>query len=285
MLILIITVVLAIVFSVIQKGLVDVSTSTKNEQSSRAFSAAEAGIEYALLQEAGSGSKIADISNDSKFDVADSVKYPKIPTSGRQHALEFKEVAKEDVAQVWLANPDPSKEVSGVPIQGYKKNSLDIYWGNSQTDKAALAAKVIFYLDGVGYNQMSFNLDPDSTRASASNFTPVDCSTPSPPVTTNEGVDRTFTCFKNISGWPGSAKLMLVRFRLLYNTNSQPVAIRGEGCSDADGGCFIPPQVRIIKSTGTSGNIQRQVQVFTQEQVVPHYFDYALFSIGKINKE
>ena len=47
-LILVMTVALAIGLSVIQKSLVDVSTSTKVEQSSMAFSAAEAGIERSL---------------------------------------------------------------------------------------------------------------------------------------------------------------------------------------------------------------------------------------------
>ena len=49
-LVLVITVALAIGISVVQRSLSDISTSTKVEESSRAFSAAEAGIERALKE-------------------------------------------------------------------------------------------------------------------------------------------------------------------------------------------------------------------------------------------
>src|SRR3989339_1641784 len=51
-LILVMAVALAIGISVIQRSLSDISTSSKVEQSSRAFSAAEAGIEKALRGDA-----------------------------------------------------------------------------------------------------------------------------------------------------------------------------------------------------------------------------------------
>ena len=47
-LILVMTVGLAIGLSIVQKSLVDISTASKIEQSSRAYSAAEAGVERAF---------------------------------------------------------------------------------------------------------------------------------------------------------------------------------------------------------------------------------------------
>ena len=47
-LLLVMTVALGVGLTIVQRSLTDISTSTKVEQSSRAFSAAEAGIEKAL---------------------------------------------------------------------------------------------------------------------------------------------------------------------------------------------------------------------------------------------
>ena len=76
--------------------------------------------------------------------------------------------------------------------------------------------------------------------------------------------------------------LMLIRARLLYNTTSQPFAVQAVGtCGQA---CSIPPQAKIITSTGVTGETQRRVRVFQIQKVVPPYFDYAIFSAGDISK-
>src|SRR3989338_1010156 len=132
-LVLVMTVALAIGISVIQRSLSDVSTSSKVEQSSRAFSAAEAGIENKLS--GGTGS-INFTENSSTAEVTGGDLVPVVPAVGtRQVPLEYPPLAKEEVAHVWLANPDTAAEF-------YKPltNDLDIYWGDpkASSDKAAL---------------------------------------------------------------------------------------------------------------------------------------------------
>lgn len=266
MLILVLSVALAIALSIIQKSLVDVSTSTKVEQSSRAFSAAEAGIEKALqVQQA--GSTMIEFQNNSKSNVIDSGLKPSIPgSSQRQEPLEFPPLSKEEVVQVWLADFDSNRNP---PDEYYKQPTLDVYWGNSATDQAALELTLIYHKEGK-YQSKKWYLD-HSARPSTNSFEKLSCS----------GATLTgYQCQKLLTGLEG--RLILLRARLLYNTISQPFAVQAAGNCGRD--CSLPPQARIFTSTGTSGDTQRTVKLFQQSKVIPPYFDYAIFSVQDIEK-
>lgn len=281
-LILVMSVALAIGLSVIQKSLVDISTSTKVEQSSRAFSAAEAGIEKALQV----GSTAVEFGNNSKAEVSYSGLIPCVPgapecaqTSGqRQAPLEFPPLSKEEVVQVWLADYN---SVANPPAYYYKQTSLDVYWGNSTEDKAALDLSLVYY-DGSKYESSKglkqWYLDHSVTRTPSNGFDQVACS----------GYtlgSSTYQCKKTIGVSPDPAlpaNLVLLRARLLYNTNSQPFAVQAVNNCGID--CSLPPQARIYDSVGVSGEAQRSVRLFQQNKVLPPYFDYAIFSVGEIKK-
>lgn len=303
-LILVMTVALSIGLSVVQKSLVDVSTASKVEQSSRAFSAAEAGIEKAL-----SSSASLNCTDQTDTDICESfvnssvIKeidasgfIPAVPgdaSSGldpQQNALEFPPLAKEDIAQVWLINPTST---ANPPTEFYMPSSktanrgIEIYWGSPTAEKAALEVKIIYY-NGSAYTTAPYYFDSDASRSSGNGFTNVsgDCSASLTPIDTTTGASRSFYCKRiiNPSSTPAfpSSGLMLVRMRLLYNSTSQPVAVRGYGtCGQA---CSLPPQARIVTSTGVSGETQRTIKVFQLDKVVPPFFDYAIFSAGDITK-
>lgn len=279
-LILIMTVGLAIGLAVIQRSLSDISTSSKVEQSSRAFSAAEAGIEKAL----GTGSTAPfTLQNNATAVAEDSGLAPPTAAFGTQQVpFEYPPLSKEEVAHIWLADPfsylDP-------PALFYKQNSLDIYWGNSLTDKAALELTLVYYDDVAKvYGKKSWYLD-QTVRSPANNFDRnANCSG------FNLGLNF-YQCKYTIGGTNSGVAdpkgvlpsgLMLIRGRLLYNTTSQPLAVQGVGTCGKD--CSLPPQSRTLISTGTSGETQRRVKLFQVNKVVPPYFDYAIFSAGPINK-
>lgn len=278
-LILVMSVALAIGLSVIQKSLVDISTSTKVEQSSRAFSAAEAGIEKALQV----GSTAVEFDNNAKANVADSGLLPCVPgatecdeeTDDRQAPLEFPPVSKEEVIQVWLA--DYTKD----PLEyHYKQTSLDVYWGDSSTDKAALELKLVYY-DGSKYDSRKWYLDHSITRIPDNGFSQVSCSGGS----SEKLGSNQYQCKMSIGVSPDSplpTNLILLRARLLYNSTSQPFAVLATGTCGTD--CSLPPQARVYTSTGVSGDTQRSVKLFQQNKVIPPYFDYAIFSVGEIKK-
>lgn len=273
-LILVMTVALAIGLSVIQRSLSDISTSSKVEQSSRAFSAAEAGIEKALRGDP-SGVNFADTASSAQ--VTDSGLLP-----GPAQPLEYPPISKEEVAQVWLADPTTLGEY-------YNQTSLHIAWGTPTTnddEKPAIEVTVV-YLSGT-YLSKKFYFDSNSFRTSINRFTDVstDCSN-SPPITidTSMGSNRVFYCRNSLDLSGITPRLILLRARILYSSSSQPFAVlpRGPaGCVSS--ACSLPPQARIITSTGTAGETQRKVQVFQLNKVVAPYFDYAIFSVGEIRK-
>lgn len=271
-LILVMTVALAIGLSVIQRSLSDVSTSTKVEQSTRAFSAAEAGIEKAIQKKGGIGTPF-DLGNNSSIERVDKVDIP------GDVALEYLPISKEELAQVWLANPgDLSQVYTGCTAPGVCY--LGIYWGDEgNTDHPAIEVTVIYDASGV-YKSKKYYLDRDAA-VRGNGFDPVVNCPSSPIVTSLNSSPKTFYCSKNIpvdSGTlPGISKLIMVRARLLYAVVSHSFAVKPVTGS-------LPVQASIYTSTGSSGGTQRRIQVLRLDKVVPFYFDYAIFSVGDINK-
>lgn len=277
LLIVIITIALATGLSIIQKSISDVSTASKVEQSSRAFSAAEAGIEQTL--QGGSGNVIFSENNSSAI-VSDQGLQPVVVAGSPQNALEYPPLAKEDIVQVWLAN---FNDTSNPPAIFYNPPSsqLDVYWGSKQTndnDDAALEITLVYH-DGINYLSKKWYFDSYATRAPENNFEKVNCSGGNTP----EGGNIQYYCKKTIEGLPAApSRLILLRARLLYNSVSQPLAVQAVGtCGFA---CSLPPQAREIYSRGISGETQRTIKIFQVEKVVPFYYDYAIFSTGEISK-
>lgn len=270
-LILVMTVALGIGISVVQRSLSDISTASKVEQSSRAFSAAEAGIEKYLNQSVSctpDTCKFQFSENSSEVKVEGGDLMPAIPASGtRQAALEYPPLSKEEVAHVWLAD---YTNLSNPPPAAYTQNSLDIYWGNSSTDPAALELTLV-YSESNKYKIKKWYFD-QIKRDPLNNFKKVNC--------TGKYSLAGYQCNEKIDALPSN--LMLLRARLLYNTASQPFAV--QAVNTCGKGCSIPPQAKILVSTGTAGGTQRKVRLFQIEKAVPPYLDYAIFSAGEINK-
>lgn len=286
-LILVMTVALAIGLSVIQRSLSDVSTATKLEQSSRAFSAAEAGIEKAIQSGTGFTASIPLGNNASIQEVQASP----IPTTGQ--AMEYSPLAKEELAQVWLADPTSSVFPScDAGKNCYTQSSIDIYWGLSgiTDDKPAIGITLVYFY-GTQYQSEKFYFDSDAARtvgASSNGFIPATCAG-SYTTDTNLGSGRPFLCKSTLdfTSLLAGSKLILLRARILYSNTSQSFAVQP---LNASGGkctvvaCSLPIQAKMFTATGISGQTQRKVQVFRLDKVVPPYFDYAIFSAGPIDK-
>src|SRR3989344_5511027 len=90
-LLLIMTVALGIGLSLVQRSLGDISTSIKVEQSSRAFSAAEAGIESAIKGNL-TGVNFPDAKSSATV-------VSTVPELGQ--ALEYPPIGKEEIAHFW----------------------------------------------------------------------------------------------------------------------------------------------------------------------------------------
>lgn len=294
-LILVMAVALVIGLSVIQRSLTDVSTSTKVEQSSRAFSAAEAGIEQYLgsntnctpdtckVEFSDIGSKAA-VEGGDLIPCLSGLPGCEQPANTRQNPLEFPLLSKEEVAQVWLADPLSEDNPPAVFYNPPTTRTLDIFWGNSSENKAALEATLVYYQDSQ-YKSQKFYLDHASSGRN-NNFEQVaSCSSGGQkPQTSDEYKakygDNSYQCKYTLTDLP--ANLMLLRIRLLYNDTSQPFAVWATGSCGSN--CSLPRQAKVLTSKGSSGETLRKVQLFQSIKVVPPYFNYAIFSAGEITK-
>jgi hypothetical protein len=279
-LVLIMTVALAIGISVIQRSLSDISTSNKVEQSTKAFSAAEAGIEKALKLNSDTTVDFAE--NNSSATVTGGNLIPAIPAVGtRQDPFEYPPLAREEVAHIWLADLNST---ASPPALVYTQPSIDIYWGDPiATDKAALELTFVYYDSALGkYLSRKWFLD-QTVRTPVNNFdNTANCTGLFTFSSNSYKCKKTLGDNTGINNGPLPSGSMLIRARLLYNTTSQPFAVQAVGtCGTA---CSIPPQARKLISIGISGQAQRKVQLFQILKVVPPFFDYAIFSAADINK-
>lgn len=272
---------------VTQKSITDVTTSTQNDQASRAFSAAEAGIEKALtLSAPGTVSVLdSDLNNQASAIATRSAELPTSPTE----VLEYPPIGREAVANFWLSQPKTE-------TAAYTAATVNIYFGDSTQTYSASNPKpaievTFFYKNGTNYESSSKYLDSDQVRSSTGNptngFTYV--TTTASPTTfdlktfTSKTTDKPFfkaTASIFPTGCGTCNTPILARVRLLYSTSNQRIAL---GPSDGETQS-LPMQATAYQATGKAGQSQKSLKVFKESYVVPHFFDFALFSVGNITK-
>lgn len=259
-----------------QRSINDVTTSTQSEQFSRAFSAAEAGIEKAISQNSSITLSEDQLGNQSsaKAKVAGC-----LPRFGQ--ALEYPPIGKETIAQFWLMNP----VAPGCSGSSYTGNSVSLYFGNddladNSTQIPAVEVALVRF-DGTIYSTQRRFIDPLSSRRTSNGFEPLNCTGKTVAINTTSSIDNTlqdrqFKCKVTID--TSGATPILLRVRIIYTDKSQKVAVAPES------GKSLPPQAAYYTSTGISGQSQKTLQVFKLYYVAPPFFDFSIFATGKVKK-
>lgn len=276
---------LSVALAVTQRSITNVATSTQSEESTRAFSAAEAGIEKATQTCPPGQPSCTEIDPISLTNQATAKVILSPPLPLPKQALEYPPLGKEEVAQFWLANPTTSP-----PATFYTASSFDIYFGNSDLtttqDFPAIEVNVVTSNAGV-YKSNRYYLDSKS-RNPTNNFNLATCGNVDPIPTANykNSPSSTFYC-KGTIPYPGcsapgctayTGTPIMARVRILYSTTKQSIALAPAL------GNSLPPQATLYTSTGNSGLSQKTISVFRTTNVVPPFFDYAIFSAGNITK-
>lgn len=277
--------ILTIGLIVIQRSTTDISTSTQNDQASRAFSAAEAGIEQAL-QSGTIPSSATPLSNDSSYILSESARLP-LP----RQAFEYIPTTRGETAQVWLANlDDPSLSAF------YKREQVYVYFGDPDAPSSEAPAIEINlvtrnnttgeYLSQRWYYD-TITRDNGFVRCGSDTFSfenpaPINTSLSTDGTVSN---DRRFKCRVRLNTFASSnITPIMIRSRILYS-DKHPFAVAP--IPDADpstDGDNLPPQAKIYTSIGLSGQSRKTIQVQKVEKLVPFFFDYAVFSTSDIIK-
>lgn len=256
---LIMAVALTIGLSVISRSITDIKISQQTEEAARAFSAAEAGIEEALV--AGTGGFGTFEETGAKYTTA---------VAGFGEGTEFvfpQEIQVDEPQTLWLVEHNEDGSINETSY--YTTGSLDVCWGGT----AALEVS-IYYKDGTSYKVARGAYDPDATRRATNNFSSPD------PGSCAELTNKKILNFSGDFGInPATKTLLFLRLRVLY-ANAQVGAVTpGSGI-----GQVLPAQGTRIESTGTAGAATRKVEVVRYYPAPPEIFDFAIYSGGALSK-
>lgn len=257
-LVLITVVGLTIGLSLISRSITDVRISSQIEQSSRAFSAAEAGVESALR-----GAVVGGPTGTVTLPGA-SADYNVTGLGGSGDTYVLPVAVVNTTQTVWLIphNDDGSINEDGTPYPA--NSSLDICWGTEGSGEPAVLLTLI-YKEGAIYKIAKGAYD---SIVRGNNFDPSELA--------GGYCDGNFRYRKQITpttdfGVASSATLLALRVQSLYS--STPIAIKPKA------GQTLPLQGKKITSVGqTETGIARKVQVIEAYKSLPSVFDFTLFS-------
>lgn len=142
--------------AVISRSRTDISLTTEIEESARAFSAAEAGIEQAL--QTGSGTNGVQTLSSGKASFTTIVNQI-AAASGIYRIPEL--VRQGDTQNIWLVNHNPDGTINETPV--YTANTIQLCWrGNTATVPALIVG--VMYKRTNNYYMVRTGYDADQSR-------------------------------------------------------------------------------------------------------------------------
>lgn len=276
---LIMAVVLTIGLATISRSVTDIKISEQTEDSARAFSAAEAGIE-AVLSGIGTGS----LSFPSGVSVD-------VPTPGNllsDDKLSFlypEKLSQNEVATIWLSEYNKTTGVYSNYLAPTAPNqAITVAWGNPGTEpenSTTPALEItVYYKDSLGNIKASkYLLDAAGVGIRDNGFCKkTDLSGSCTGITWGNGVTyggQAIRYSANIAVG-GLYNMYFARLRLLYNNTAHYLGF----------GSFaqLPSQGEKIAAIGRSNQATRKVEVYRLNSAPPDIFDFALYSGGSLVK-
>lgn len=275
-------VVLTLVLSGLSRSVTDVQVTATREDSQRAYTAAESGVEQALLA---AGNISLNLGNGSSFDAQISG-----VGEGKQQYVYPSKLSSGESGTFWFVShkPDNTLACTGNTYPCFTGSSLsNICWGDDPTiDSETPALELTVYYDPApgqpGIAAQDFSTvkvvqgvyDANLTRVASNKFAQA---------TTDCTVDGQHFAFKtgtvnlNTLGVPPACNgipgcLIMARARLIYNDDKHSIGIKTPLSQ------VLPSQGRQIVSTGNSGVSTRKIEVFETFPELPLAFDTAVFS-------
>jgi hypothetical protein len=261
------SVVLTIVLFVMSRSITDIAISTEQADSVRAFSAAEAGVENALITGAGSGGSVTI--GDASYSVDVTNYSENLPTFNYPVPL----LSGDSMTNWFVAHNSTGGITCAAGFACFTGNTLKLCWGNSGTPASGSttpAAEISVYYETTPGSLSTIQVaraafDPNVSRAASNYFTGVDAGT-----CQIDGVSYAFQKTITMSGlgipagsYNVSNGLIFAKVKMLYNTDiGHIVGISANFAGDTT----LPSQGINIVSTGVSGTTgslsNRRVSVF-----------------------
>lgn len=263
--VLVMVVALTVGLSVASRTVTNLRTTIEEENSQRAFSAAEAGVEQALktgqsvsvAQSLGNNAQIKNVS-------IQQIQGTEFLINGGNS------IPQDDGADIWLS--DYPNYTNQWPTGG--NGNITLYWGSPNDTCSSsfltntMSAIEIVVVTGSRVNPLTtrYGFDPCTLRAANNHFT-------QPLSGTYSVSGKTFSNSASITVPAGSG--IIARIIPLY----AGVVIGVKACDSSGGNCLsLPAQGKNIDATGTSGETVRKIRVFQGYPQLPsEFFPYILF--------
>ena len=277
-------VVLTIVLSILSRTITDIAVTTREEEALRAFSAAEAGVEQALIVG-------ADIGATTIGDAAFSADVSGFASGTQEFANPVALASGESLLFWFVAHDADGNLVCNAQYPCFTGRQFRVCWGKPGTAPGSATTPAVeistFYAftpGNPGTTRIArVTADPNATRRASNNFSADDGGT-----CTTGGEDFAFQKVVNLAGLgvPGGSYgvqngLQFAKVRIFYNTDIAHEA--GINVNFA-GNTLLPSQGIRIESVGASGQANRKIDVFQGFGEPPPVFDVAIFSVGGITK-
>ncbi|MFZ5932506.1 MAG: hypothetical protein ACOYT7_00240 [Patescibacteria group bacterium] len=278
-------VVLTIILSILSRTITDIAVTSRGEEALRAFSAAEAGVEQALIV----GTDIGPTQIGDATFTADVASY----AIGSQEFASPFALASGESQIFWFVAHDPTSGdlVCNAQYPCFTGRQIKVCWGKAGTPAGGPTTPAIevstFYAVTPGdYSTVRIardTADPYSARRASNNFSAPDAGT------CTIGTE-TFEFQKTLDlatlGVPAGSYgvqngLQYAKVRIFYNSDSAHEV--GLNVNFA-GNTLLPSQGLRIESTGSSGEANRRIDVFQGWGEPPDVFDAAVFSPPGITK-
>lgn len=266
---LVLTIATTVGLSLIARGTTDVSITRNIEESTRAFSAAEAGVEEALRTGVGGAGPTLDTSLGLTYNVT-------VGEVGGAASVPFVFPQKTLVGvteTIWLVDHMDNDTIDD-SSPNYTANTIDVCWGSEATTPAVVVTVLYKESSDASYQVAKVSVDPDGSRRSVNNFIAPTASSGGCGGNSNTTYKYTlaFNAFSGIS--PGSDILIALRVRPVYSTTQLAVTPFLD----------LPIQGRNIESVGQTGSgINRKIVVFQSYKSPATLFDAAVYSQNSFN--
>lgn len=251
-----------VVLSLLGRTTTDVTISNQIEESSRAFSAAEAGIDEAL---GGIVTGAKTLSSGATYNVSRS------SIGGAVGVFQFPtKVTRSGGETLWLVEHTAQGALVEAPT--YTAPSIDVCWSQEATTPA-MGVSVLYKEASDGSYRVARGMyDPDAARRATNGFSAVTAGSGGCGPGTDTTYKQTVT-FASLSPSldPTIDTLIMLRVSPFYSDATVAVSTTQALASQG---------VR-IESSGTSGSgVTRKIVVYQQYNTPSSIFDYAVYSQG-----
>jgi hypothetical protein len=269
---------LTVVLSIIASSTSDIKISSTETQSLRAFSAAESGVEQALVTNSGTQ---GNVNGGASYNAVVSGL-----AQGQTYFINPNSLASGDGGVFWFV----SHGANGVLTCGngspcFTGKTIKLCWGNAGTPGNVATSPALevstFYLTNSG-NYATTQVakavfDPNPTRRGNNSYSPTDggsCTVGSRSFAFQKQIDLS-TLGVPAGSYGVANGLQFTIVKMLYNSNNvQPVAL-DVGFA---GNTPLPGQGSLVDSTGNLSQVTRKVEVTRTYNGIPPVFDTAVFS-------